>query len=261
MGLPGGLEIIYSVFFPPTDGLKKIIEDNERENGPLVPINSGSGLRGDKWCEKHLIFDDTGDNISSLNPFFNEYTAIYWYFKNRMGGNNDYVGFYHYRRLFNEDQILDYRDYDMILPTSNDLGVPLLQQYGYWHSVSDLHTLLGYLHKTNPELAKKFMAFLLISTVCVGEGFIFIMRKELFREWCSIAFKIMFGIFGDVCASEEFEKRKDYNKRALCFLMERFFGFWVLEKISSGGCKWKPLEKVFHLDFKPEYKRIEDGID
>ena len=104
------------------------------------------------------------------------------------------------------------------------------------------------------------MDFLLVSTICIGEGFIFIMRKDLFAEWCSMALGIMTGILADVCVTEEFEKRKDYDKRALCFLMERFFGFWVMEKISQ-GCKWKSLEKVFHVDFKPEYKRKEDGID
>ena len=54
-----------------------------------------------RWMEANTVGDDTGDNISALNRRLNEFTALYWAWRNPAAlGNPDYFGLMHYRRHF-----------------------------------------------------------------------------------------------------------------------------------------------------------------
>lgn len=54
-----------------------------------------------KWLCKNMIGDDTGENISHLNHYFNEMTGVFWAWKNYDKlSNPDYIGFASYRCLF-----------------------------------------------------------------------------------------------------------------------------------------------------------------
>ena len=58
------------------------------------PIKVGGGLL------EGAISDDTGENISSLNPYYCELTGQYWVLKNYLKNCTEkYIGFAHYRRL------------------------------------------------------------------------------------------------------------------------------------------------------------------
>ena len=74
-----------------------------------------------KWMLDNMIGDDTGDNISYLNRTVNELTAIYWAWKNYDKlGNPDYIGFMHYRRIF------DFFNQSGSLPNHPILNLPVL---------------------------------------------------------------------------------------------------------------------------------------
>ena len=78
----------------------------------------------------NMIGDDTGDNISELNRDVNEWSAIYWVWKNYDKIDNpDYIGLCHYRRLF---------DFSDVIKTSNN---SLLNRLGL--NKKDLNKLLS----------------------------------------------------------------------------------------------------------------------
>lgn len=79
----------------------------------IIPIHAGRDVAMENskdgkitnkdlnWLLKNTIGDNTGDNISNLNRYFNEMSAVYWCWKNYDKiGNPDYIGLMHYRRHF-----------------------------------------------------------------------------------------------------------------------------------------------------------------
>lgn len=79
----------------------------------LVPIHAGRAVAAERskdgtldasdlvWLRANTTGDDTGDNISAMNRNLNEFTALYWAWKNQAAlGNPRYFGLVHYRRHF-----------------------------------------------------------------------------------------------------------------------------------------------------------------
>lgn len=60
-----------------------------------MPIHVGASLHADVL--QNIVQDNTGDNISDLNPYLCELTAQYWMWKNC---DSEYKGLVHYRRYF-----------------------------------------------------------------------------------------------------------------------------------------------------------------
>ena len=63
----------------------------DSESGIFLPIHVGKSL---SRTDLGIIGDDTGDNISYLNPYYCEMTAMYYAWKNIKA---DYKGLCHYR--------------------------------------------------------------------------------------------------------------------------------------------------------------------
>ena len=64
--------------------------------------------------------DNTGDNISALNPFLDEVTALYWIWKNT---HHTHAGFVHYRRFFTSDDNQKTFDAEKILSAEEILKI------------------------------------------------------------------------------------------------------------------------------------------
>ena len=68
------------------------------KNDIYIPLQVGAEGKKDLGYLK----DNTGDNISSMNPYYCELTGMYWMWKNTSA---DIIGLVHYRRYFYDKYI------------------------------------------------------------------------------------------------------------------------------------------------------------
>ena len=105
------LSAIYILFIYKTDYLKIFVV--YYKPAPLIkteifePIQGGRSISNSpsragtftqkeiSWLKENMIGDDTKDNISDLNRYFAEMTALYWIYKNT---TTPFVGMFQYRR-------------------------------------------------------------------------------------------------------------------------------------------------------------------
>lgn len=247
---------------------KIMIPDND-----LFELVQG-GAANSKQHLPGMLHDDTGKNISELNPRFNDAATIYWAWQNF---DNDYYGFFQYRRFlsFNADilkknhyeyqyntndekafaemHLLDaekMRDfierYDVI--TCNYLQYDknyysLYQQFcevPYQHE-KDLNLLIEVIQQRSPEFMPAVRKYLFED----GKGYfanLFIMRKKYFRKLCEWMFDILF----------EFDRRMDYTgysfgeKRIPGYCSERLLGiFYTYLQMNDESCRFGTLQKCF----------------
>ena len=151
----------------------------------ILSVGNNTELYGE-----NIIRDDNGDNISNMNGFFSELTGMYWIWKNY--NIKDYVGFCHYRRYFSflDNIPEEIENCDIILPKPLSFNYNIYDAYSICHNSKDLDIL-------NNILIDKYN----ISENVINETFkqkylfsnnIFIMKKELFLEYCDIVFGVLF---------------------------------------------------------------------
>lgn len=237
-----------------------------------------------EWLQNNLIGDNTGDNISKLNRYFNEMSAIYWAWKNQGELENpDFVGLMHYRRHFDFSEsehnqktwlpnstcykfakidnkylkLLDkkYIDnltekYDIICskeydaknldPTLNNCKerfVKAASSKAIWYE--KMEQAIVELH---PEYIEE-MKELQNSTshyLCN----MFVMRKDLFNEYCKFTFDILFKVY------EEFKNTQTdvMETRAIGYLAEYLTSIYISHYKHSTPDKVKELNLTYIED-------------
>lgn len=181
--------------------------------------------------------DNTGDNISFKNANYCELTGLYWSWKNL---HCDYIGLCHYRRYFAHSyhgssleakkaaifHRVDYEKllqrYDVILPKKRNYYIETVRsQYEHAHNKRDLDEVEKIIAERYPEYSEVFTKIMARSKLHILN--MFVMKKELFDEYCVWLFSILF----------ELEKRIDissynqYEARVFGFLSERLFNIWL----------------------------------
>ena len=202
------------------------------ENEIYKPLLNGSALLNEDFG---YIRDDTGDNISKLNPYYAELTGEYWAWKN---SNVDIIGFCHYRRYFVNNIFLKklekkdieniLKDYDIILPQKRYLDKSNIEEIKLGHenlnicqTVDDYDLLREIIKEKSPEYLESFDEVLQEKEVYWYN--MYICKKEIFDDY----FEWMFEILEEFRKRTDFSKYKEGNSRVLGYLSERLINVYV----------------------------------
>lgn len=254
------------------------------ENPYFYPIQVGAALAAQRL--PGMLHDDEGDNISDRNKSYCELTAQYWAWKNEEA---DYYGFFHYRRYFAFDPTLEQNDgwgniaYDRItasaieeLKLQPETMRALIEQYdvitvkgrryapsqtgGVQTDVYHEYGLVPFQHREDLDitlevLKEKYPAFAAtadayMKSETAHECNMFIMKREIYMDYCSWLFDILF----------EAEKRIDTSfysveeYRVMGYLAERLCGIYCSYLKTKEGVRYGELPKTLFHDTEPMTK-------
>lgn len=251
----------------------------------LQPVQVGCAARD--WTFSDTFHDNEGENISEFNPYYCELTTQYWAWKNV---HADYVGFCHYRRYFDfsgiahkenawgevmanridqaameryglDDESIEraVSGYDIVttglknlakFPGSFKTPYRHYREAPYLH-IADLDLLSTIVCREHPDYKQDVDAYLNGSRTCFCN--MFIMRAQLFDEYCSWLFPIL----------ELWMRESDmshYSKEALRtpgHLGERLLNIWLVhQKRLHPEYRTKELPCV-HFEHPERQKPIE----
>ena len=180
--------------------------------------------------------DDEGENISALNPRYSELTALYWAWKNLQ--DEDAVGLAHYRRHFagsgdkppaGKRGVLSGAEATEMLERS-PIILPKKRMYyietvgaHYAHTFDSAH--LDILRDVLGELSPASLpAYANVLSARGAHIFnMMLMRRDLFDEYCSWLFPILF----EVEKRLDFEGMTPFEARVVGRLSERQMDTWL----------------------------------
>ena len=214
------------------------------ESNIYVPLLNGSFAHQDDF---NYLRDDSGDNISQLNPYYAEMTGEYWVWKN---SDAEIIGFCHYRRYFAKNIFLKklekqdieeiLSDYDIIMPNKAHMGMTNIDDIkktrkylSYGPYLEDYYKLRNVIEKHYPEYLEYYDE-MLNDKECYWFN-MFICKKELADDY----FKWVFDILDKVKSEIDFNKYEDNQKRILGFFSERLINVYI--KKNQLKVKEKPI--------------------
>ncbi len=196
------------------------------------------------------VRDDTGENISSKNPYYCELTGLYWLWKNV---DADYYGLMHYRRRFvkpgtffrkwNTDSKLPDREYlekllrraDIILPRKrNYLIENIYSHYAHTHYKEHLDITKEIIADICPDYLTAYNQIMDGKTAHMFN--MLIMGRDKLDAYCSWLFPIL----------EELEKRVDssgydaFQSRYVGRVGEILLNVWI----EKNGLRYEELPFV-----------------
>lgn len=242
----------------------------------FYPVQTGSSSAKNRIDD--YLHDDVEDNISDLNFSYCELTAQYWAWKNI---DAEYYGFFHNRRYLsplgnsyaeNIEQLIPISGnfseemarlgisseifkslvskYDVIVPR----GVDVSEFSGFECKPSikdqfvsmagmvkkDLDTAIEYILNNYPQYKESIKDF--FDNNHIGHfRLMYIMRKEIFRDYCEWIFPILNKIYID----SDFSNMSQYESRSVGMVAERLFGLWLFHHKKQSNFKHLELPCTF----------------
>lgn len=196
-----------------------------KQPSKFIPILGGKAkYDGNNQFLKSMIGDDTLNNISYLNPYINEHSVIYWAGHNLDTIDSEYIGFCHYRRLFDipdQQQI----DENTIYVNELRIGMPNITQFIINHDPHTTSCFSQCIHKyikTNDQMTGcQFIQFL-NSDVLLSAN-MFIMHKSLFKQYMTLMTPIYNIIFNMIIPTH------NVSDRSYGFILQRMNSFVILK--------------------------------
>ena len=235
---------------------------NVLDNKLLHPIQVGTSLSSKKLDMLHDddVSDGIKDEISRKNKMYCELTAQYWAWKHV---DADYYGFFHYRRYFtfkkvkkgsivlqrsvdkiddslkvtenlNEEYMRSFIEkYDVIAPRPINLVVTNGQQYGMGNNQfgEDLKNCIDIICEDFPEMAKFAKHYMRMRHGHMCN--MFIMKKEIFQDYCTWLFHILEK--NEQQRAVAYEEYNVQGYRVSGYLAERLCSMylWYLQKVKK----------------------------
>ena len=213
-------------------------------------IHAGHALAKENFG---YLGDDTGENISRLNPYLNEITALYWMWKNT---RHTIIGLCHYRRFFTSDgenflttgqakEIL--RGCDIIVVKGNFF---LLTQSELKATVCDV-TLNKFVEKIFRKHIKLKQPDYLEAFDYVSGSYseflyeMFITRRNIFDGYCEWLFSFIIDVTTEVIEKTNIAQITNPRKyRVVGLISERLMTVWLIKN----RLKIKALPIIFRDD-------------
>ncbi|WP_102279277.1 DUF4422 domain-containing protein [[Lactobacillus] timonensis] len=197
-----------------------------------LPVFVGKDLHPD--VNHTFQGDNTGDNISKQNPYYNELTAIYWGWKNL---DVDALGVVHYRRYLslNKKKSLDavlseqqaqelLQQYDIILPQKRNYYIETNEShYLHAHEHEPFNVMRKVIQEDYPEYTD---AFETVRKRTWAHMFnMFIMKQKPLDEYLTW----MFDVLHRVEAQIDITNYSTYEQRVYGFLSELLLDVWLIK--------------------------------
>lgn len=250
---------------------RAIVEDKQKEG--IIDDNKNTAAEDYQWMIDNMIGDDTGDNISELNRRFCETTAIYWAWKNQDKLDNpDYIGFMHYRRhlSFNLNRNFDFSPsgwiqhkelnskYKLIhrlneekineIVSANDITIgkhSVCNPYEHYQAdryehlhIKDYDLAIEILKDKYPELAAYADKYNSGKKAYFCN--MFIMKKEIFNDYCKVLFDVLFELDKKI----NYENYGTQEKRAVGYISEWITGIYILSLVKTKKIKELPITYI-----------------
>lgn len=200
--------------------------------------------------------DNSGENISTLNPYYCELTGLYWAWRNL---DCDYLGLVHYRRYFTkitkrynesiniDDVILNRYEIEELLENS-EVIVPKRRKYyietlysHYDHTFDGTHLDLArtIIEMKSPEYLSSFDKVMKQRS---GYMFnMFIMKKELADDY----FSWLFPILDSMYESMDLSGLTAFEARLFGRVSELLFNVWLVKNnLTPKEVPFMYMEKV-----------------
>lgn len=207
-----------------------------------LPIHVGKALHADVDLGDRFIPDNSGDNISSLNNYYSELTALYWIWKN---GDMEYRGLAHYRRHFEtadvaaritrhdrfdkivgESEVAElFAHTDIILPRKRNYLIETVRShYAHTFPVEQLDTTKEIIRADAKEYVEAFDDVMSGTTAHMFN--MLIMRNDKLDEYCSWLFPILFELQRRIDPSQY----DSFNARYPGRISEMLLDVWLKTK-------------------------------